>query len=220
MSFLSFFGFLPSKASLPSSQFCICIAKLSQGLVTYMLKHLKPVRFLTMCWLICVRDERIQTQGHFQACPTLTFSWAFLGPLPPPHDVHTSSSQQVSVGSLGPPRSLSCTCTTSHQFTVCEDLSSILSLSHLPEVSTKSMASLSVYHFCQTDLQLQVCRARDTPAPTPLPPVTCHKHLHFPKQSSKSTEPSREQQWSCWFLQPALPWLNNLAHRAEEGKRQ
>lgn len=156
----------------------------------------------------------------FKPAPPFTFSWAFLGPLPPSHDVHTSSSQQISVGSLGPLWSLLCMCTTSDHFTVCEDLSSILSLSHLPEVSTKSMASLSVYHSCQTGLQLQVCRARDTPSPNPPPPVTRHKHLHFPKRSSKSTEPSWEQQWSCWFLQPALPWLNNLAHRAEEGKRQ
>ena len=38
----------------------------------------------------------------------------------------------------------------SNQLSVCEELSSILSLSHFPEVSAKAVASLSVYYFCQT----------------------------------------------------------------------
>ena len=108
----------------------------------------------------------------FKSAPPFTFSWAFLGPLPPSRDVHTSSSWQISVGSLGPLWSLLCMCTTSSQLTVCKDLSSILSLSHLPEVSAKSMASLSVYHFWQTGLQLQVCRARDTSSPISPPHPT------------------------------------------------
>ena len=100
----------------------------------------------------------------------------------------------------------------SNHLSVCEELSSILSLSHFPEVSAKAVASLSVYYFCQTSYNFRYIES-ETLHPLPTNPSPLASNLltpsHLPlksKQFSKSTEAS-------WYSSEAAGFHSLLCPR-------